>query len=54
MKLLSKVANSSTQWSAVYYPGQGKVDVVMGRDYENALKFELKDKANLVRPKLRD
>ena len=54
MKLLSKVANSSTQWSAVYYPGQGKVDVVMGRDYENALKFELKDKANLIRPKLRD
>ena len=50
MDLLSKVANGSTQWSAVYYPGQGQVDVVMGRDYENALKFDLKEKANLGRP----
>ena len=50
MKLLSKVANATTQWSAVYHPEQGKVDVVMGRDYENALKFDLKEKANLGRP----
>ena len=52
MKLLSKVANATTQWSAVYHPEQGKVDVVMGRDYENALKFDLKEKANLGQPRL--
>ena len=52
MELLSKVANASTQWSAVYYPGQGQVDVVMGRDYERPLKFDLEDKASFDQPGL--
>ena len=52
MDLLSKVANGSTQWSAVYYPGQGQVDVVMGRDYEHPLKFDLNEKANFGQPRL--
>ena len=52
MELLSKVGNATTQWSAVYYPGQGQVDVVMGRDYEHPLKFDLNEKANFGQPRL--
>ena len=54
MVLLSKVANASTQWSAVYHLEQGQVDLVMGRDYEHPLKFDLEDKTNLGRPRLSD
>jgi hypothetical protein len=34
MDLLSRVAQSSTQWSVVYHLRDGMIDVVMGRDYD--------------------
>jgi hypothetical protein len=41
--LLSDVAQQSTQWSVLYEISAGRVNVVMGQDYENVHSFELED-----------
>lgn len=41
MQLLSQVAQSSTQWSAVYNMSNGDVSVVMGQNYNEVIDFHL-------------
>ena len=41
MQLLSQVAQSSTQWSAVYNMSSGDVSVVMGQAYSEVFHFHL-------------
>ena len=42
MNLLQSVAQSNTIWSMVYQVNDGKVTVVVGRNYDNIKSFELK------------
>jgi linear amide C-N hydrolase (choloylglycine hydrolase family) len=42
MSLLEDVSQGSTRWSVIYHMNTGEIDLVMGRDYEDVLHFELR------------
>jgi choloylglycine hydrolase len=41
MQLLADVAQNNTQWSVIYQMSSGKVNVVMGQQYQNMHQFQL-------------
>jgi hypothetical protein len=43
LDLLASVSQSSTQWSILYHMISGEIEVVMGRDFDSAHKFQLKE-----------
>jgi hypothetical protein len=42
MNLLAEVSQASTQWSIVYEMSSGRINVTMGRDYEDSHAFHLR------------
>lgn len=45
MSLLADVAQNNTQWSVVYQLSTGKINVVMGQEYQNTHRFQLEMKS---------